>query len=462
MRIRCINKIRNAKGNIEYYNLEREDGYKFQATAQQIKVEIRENNYEFTNLQIDKAGRLVDKKEELSKTTVQHNNTSNNKKVAQSEESKYYTMEDMIRERDCKDKIVKFYDRVTQKEYDAIGVDNHMNTSLYGCINVYCPETHKEYKVGIGSMYDRMDSYFYRFRDRDGAYGSVGNKENEETRKLINTNLEFINRYNKSLHLAFVNEHDKGSLVDAEPNPNGEYTLLAVSNTSYWFVKNNKTDKVLWIRQRDYKISPEPMNNRFTNLSIKRKEYVLPQNIRKINLTNVMSVYESIKDNINKLIDQLLKNGGFHYTGDFQIIGFAREDIRRTDGLLERLKEKLETIKIDDSIDNMINEVITELYHREGLYYGMIGDCDEDGVYFSYNALSIIKCIEDEYTEYLACYDELTPDDIKNTRERVNTNIQNRTDIDNGNYLEQLNMLLDMAEDVALKAQVKKEQEQED
>lgn len=64
MRVRCISKNRNDKGAIVNYNLIDEKGNKFQATSQQIKSEIKAGNYEFTNLQIDKAGRLVDKAEE--------------------------------------------------------------------------------------------------------------------------------------------------------------------------------------------------------------------------------------------------------------------------------------------------------------------------------------------------------------------------------------------------------------
>lgn len=63
MKIACINKIRNEKGVIVKYILEVEDGSRIEATAKQIKEEMRYNNrYDFINLQIDSIGRLVDKK----------------------------------------------------------------------------------------------------------------------------------------------------------------------------------------------------------------------------------------------------------------------------------------------------------------------------------------------------------------------------------------------------------------
>ena len=61
VKIKCLKKNRDAKGNIKSYLLQKETGEVFEATGQQIKNEIAANNYEFINLQIDKAGRLIDK-----------------------------------------------------------------------------------------------------------------------------------------------------------------------------------------------------------------------------------------------------------------------------------------------------------------------------------------------------------------------------------------------------------------
>lgn len=63
IKIKCLSKNRNDKGNIVNYTLLDETGKQFQTTAQQIKNEIQAGRYEFINLQVDKAGRLVDKAE---------------------------------------------------------------------------------------------------------------------------------------------------------------------------------------------------------------------------------------------------------------------------------------------------------------------------------------------------------------------------------------------------------------
>ena len=67
MKVKCLAKNRDSKGNIVNYNLVDETGRKFQATGKQIKEEFKKGQFEFVNLQIDKAGRLVDKAEEKPK-----------------------------------------------------------------------------------------------------------------------------------------------------------------------------------------------------------------------------------------------------------------------------------------------------------------------------------------------------------------------------------------------------------
>ena len=70
MKVTCISKNRNDKGVIVNYTLRDEQGHVFTATAESIKKEMKLNRYEFTNLQIDSIGRLVDKvnKEEIKQS----------------------------------------------------------------------------------------------------------------------------------------------------------------------------------------------------------------------------------------------------------------------------------------------------------------------------------------------------------------------------------------------------------
>ena len=57
VRMKCINKVRDNKGNIVKYQLVGDDGSKIEATSKEIKAEMHAGRYDFLNLQIDKAGR---------------------------------------------------------------------------------------------------------------------------------------------------------------------------------------------------------------------------------------------------------------------------------------------------------------------------------------------------------------------------------------------------------------------
>lgn len=70
VRILCIRKNRDEKGRIVDYILKKDNGEEFRTTSQQIKAEMTAGRYEFLNLKLDKAGRLVDKA--LPKQKVQN------------------------------------------------------------------------------------------------------------------------------------------------------------------------------------------------------------------------------------------------------------------------------------------------------------------------------------------------------------------------------------------------------
>lgn len=67
MRARCVGKERNEKGVIVKYILKSENGDMIETTGKEIKDGIKRGALAVANLQIDKAGRLVDKAEEKEK-----------------------------------------------------------------------------------------------------------------------------------------------------------------------------------------------------------------------------------------------------------------------------------------------------------------------------------------------------------------------------------------------------------
>ena len=74
MRIRCLCKNRNRYGVIESCTLQKETGEVFNATSQQIKRAMKQNHgsdYYFTNLQLDRIGRLIDKQDDNATSNFQ-------------------------------------------------------------------------------------------------------------------------------------------------------------------------------------------------------------------------------------------------------------------------------------------------------------------------------------------------------------------------------------------------------
>lgn len=69
---RCIQKVRNENGTIKAYILQDMYGNMMPVDGKQIKAAIRSGRAEITNLQIDSAGRLVDKQEVKTNNNKKH------------------------------------------------------------------------------------------------------------------------------------------------------------------------------------------------------------------------------------------------------------------------------------------------------------------------------------------------------------------------------------------------------
>lgn len=105
MRARCVGKERNEKGVIVKYILKSENGDMIETTGKEIKEGIKKGTLAVVNLQIDKAGRLVDKAEEKEKPA---------RKVSQKPEQ---TSNKRIITKDVARKEVKSYIDMMKKSY---------------------------------------------------------------------------------------------------------------------------------------------------------------------------------------------------------------------------------------------------------------------------------------------------------------------------------------------------------
>ncbi len=164
MKVKCLSKNRNNKGVIVSYNLQDETGRQFQATGQQIKEEIMKGQFEFVNLQIDTAGRLVDKAVEKPKKIIDSKNKvrmTGVLKVISKEEKKKTTPKDVVKEflshinETYNDKI-SGVDTCEQFINDYTGKGNvAWDEELErGCIKVKMP---KEVKVYFKTLVDSIE-----------------------------------------------------------------------------------------------------------------------------------------------------------------------------------------------------------------------------------------------------------------------------------------------------------------
>lgn len=152
MKIKCINKNRDRNGNIISYTLQDESGRIFEADGKQIKKEMKSKNYDFVNLQINRAGRLVDK-------AVHNEITDNLKNAVYREFEKAYRA--LMNGKDVEfgfiDRGDKFFtlscehkvDKVIEK--DAKLIELYMSTILSSFRNYICNKGLIPYELRITS-----------------------------------------------------------------------------------------------------------------------------------------------------------------------------------------------------------------------------------------------------------------------------------------------------------------------
>lgn len=159
MRVRCINKVRNEKGVIVKYVLEKENGDRIEATGDEIKSDIELEELEVVNLQIDKAGRLVDKAEEdimkgvlnaemkdAVKEVKAYINKLNTKCLYEGNLMEDYGSSYFDEDDECRltPVIKKFFDRLVNKIRDA-AMKDEVTVRRYGYadekITVYLPNS---------------------------------------------------------------------------------------------------------------------------------------------------------------------------------------------------------------------------------------------------------------------------------------------------------------------------------
>ena len=175
VKIKCIKKNRDAKGNIKSYLLQKETGEVIEATGQQIKSEIAANNYEFINLQIDKAGRLVDKAlkqdkaEELLERLIAESGETSYEILDETKRKKYYL---------CKKKIIAETIKALEEGIVMFNEDSVHATDRYS------KEIEKVKRVWNSLLPDMPDEYRESFETLEFDLAEAAVFYTEHGRKL--------------------------------------------------------------------------------------------------------------------------------------------------------------------------------------------------------------------------------------------------------------------------------------
>lgn len=391
MKITCVCKNRDAKGNIVNYTLKDEKGNMINATSQQIKNEINSERYEFTNLQIDKAGRLVDKA--LAKNTPK---TLEN----------FYTVEELIKGISPKGRKVKCYDTDTGKYIIGIGMRYNINKEMaYNSIMVYFKENGvgKEILVKLEPT-KNTEEYYVEYSKRFPL---------DHDEKLIGSVINFCKRFDLRMTLYRGLSYQ----VDAKPNPKGRYTIIEVGkyrerhydgrmHVSYIYkIRDNKKNKEYWISE--YEMHVNVHNNEFTNAGInengKYSKLVIKKNIPIRDCTELirkkMDCEEKIQSELYKRLDT-----GIMRTSDNQ---YFTEDSSVFDTEVDKVKKVWQSLNLYETFEDMMFTVFDDVNDSgtigKKLYYGFMGiDMYDSTLMVSFNKEVVREFIENEFSEWVS------------------------------------------------------------
>ena len=357
IRMKCINKVRDNKGNIVKYQLVGDDGSKIEATSKEIKAEMHAGRYEFINLQIDKAGRLVDKA--MLKTPV----PAVKKTPAPVVKDDYVTVKRIIFHGVIEGKKVKF--TYKGKEYVGIGSSywtNRESEQLHNAVYVYCEDLGQVMVVGASPIYDQHSEEYVKFwKDYSDAI-HAGNDIIEKTLLAIN----FYEQHKDEIRL----QANKGNQVDAAPNPDGLYTILKRGSiegkpTNMCLLKYNRDDSQPYWESISINLV-NAYNNEYTNVSIK-KETLMLDGIEVVPFDKLQATSDKIVEKYKKAVDYIIKNGSFKSDGeaDDYLGSFSEEQ----QSALSALRKTYDSIWGKGTFDQEIVDYALETTNNNNVYY---------------------------------------------------------------------------------------------
>ena len=364
IRVKCIKKVRDNKGNIVKYQLVGDDGSRIEATSKEIKAEMRAGRYDFINLQIDKAGRLVDKAVVKTPTPKTKPSTPMTKTTVPVEKkSDYFTVEDLISYKDVKDKKVKF--TYNNKEYVGIGSSyrtNRESDQLHNTINVYCKDLGQLMVVSVNDFFDEKPEVYKEFWKEYSDSVPYESGDKEKTRLT----LSFYRKHKDEIRLYAT----KGYKVDAAPNPDGLYTILKRGSiegkpTDMCLLKYTRNDS----QPRWERINVDLFNassNDYTNVPIKRNTVIL-DGVEVVPFDKLQATSDKIIEKYKKAVDSIIKNGSFQCLGssDDYLGSFSNEQ----QSALEAIRKTYDSIWGHGKFDQEVVDYALETTNKHNVYY---------------------------------------------------------------------------------------------
>lgn len=226
--------------------------------------------------------------------------------------------------------------------------------------------------------------------------------ENGLTYKL--TAKEIKERIIKDYEITNLQMDCIGRLIDKkeknikEQDNKARYTLISRGIASYtgvdevvYYLKfwDNITQKEVWIDIEDLKSPLMYRNEQFKDISIRKNgKVIINKDVPLEDIDSMLYIYISVKNNVDKLLENLLYNGGFTHTiKEGKIIPKNEGEKEKLENELNKLEEALETTHIvNDSLQNIINNAVYKLFNAQSIRYVYIlnneGDTD---TFLSYN-----------------------------------------------------------------------------
>ena len=417
MKIKCINKVRDGKGAIVKYQLVDEAGNRIEATSKQIKAEMQSGRYEFINLKLDKAGRLIDK---VDATQNYFDNALSSSKSNKNTVGSFYTIEDLIKGNSPKGRQVSFW--YDGKSYHGVGVCMHTTgeEAMHNVVRVYTREFGGEVTVGVdvGDTKISKEAHDKMHREMWHAYSDAAKGLNN-----IDGALDFYrknkNKYRLHLAASKMGESIHMYKTDCTVNPNGQYHVVAVDeNNAAYKILDKETGKEYWKPHQLNKLDVDLYNNKFDNVRIEREKPIIVGECKKVKFADIKDKTDLIEEKMKEFIDHEIETDILPVDENSL---FDLLDPKKA-AALRKMADKYNSIYGKGCFESMYIDYALGYYNedREGVYVAGI-ECETNFVVSKNKSL-----VENWLNNFISDYIAMDPEE--NTVENVMTMLEQNFD----------------------------------